>query len=627
MRKIAFILSCILFATAASAQFDITSMAEIPEPVKKDADVVKRYEQIFFEVTDVDRAKYTVHQVYTVLNSDGDNALLFIQNTNKHVTLNEAEIKMYDASGRVINKYKKKDIYKHADMSGLVDDGMRYIHQLKAPSYPVTVEYKYELGFTGTLSYPPYFIMGPDEGVQSSTFSAKVPADLDLRYKEQEIKLAPQVTQDGSYKIYKWSVKDLPPVKWEEQSIVGYLYFPAIFLGPNRFKIYNTQGEMTSWQKFGEWERTLTEGLDVLSEERKAFFANLVKDAQTDKEKIAIIYSYLQENFRYVSIQLGIGGWKPFPAKFTDDKKYGDCKGLSFYTHSVLKSLGIKSHVALINSGYNMGTVDPGFPWNGFNHMILCVPQAKDSIWLECTSQTSDFAFLGSSTENRHALLITEKGGVLVRTPSSDPGKNKMTFITDVKFDEAGTGVCSTRLSCSGDYKELLTAAFANKKDEQKEFIVHTLGFKQPDEFNFTKNSNKDFVFDLNIEKIPEFNAGSKMFLRPRINKLGAAILPPSEGRTHDFYFRSPAHIADTTVYHLPDGYVKDALPRQANIDNEFVHYSTNYWFDESTRSLYSVMNFCIRKNRVPAAQYASVKKSFDEIVSDATQKIVIKKN
>ena len=68
---------------------------------------------------------------------------------------------------------------------------------------------------------------------------------------------------------------------------------------------------------------------------------------------------------------------------------------------AALKAVGIKSYIALINAKYNSEPVDPSFPENGFDHVILCIPQPKDSIWLECTSNTTDFGVLGSFTENR----------------------------------------------------------------------------------------------------------------------------------------------------------------------------------------------------------------------------------
>src|SRR5213076_654770 len=121
----------------------------------------------------------------------------------------------------------------------------------------------------------------------------------------------------------------------------------------DQFSFYGSQGNLSSWKSLGEWLNGLYNGQDELPEERKAFQANLVKDAPGDREKVRLIYKYMQENFRYVSIQLGIGGLKPFPATFTDQKKYGDCKGLSNYMKASLKAVGIKSYVAIINSQYN----------------------------------------------------------------------------------------------------------------------------------------------------------------------------------------------------------------------------------------------------------------------------------
>ncbi len=91
------------------------------------------------------------------------------------------------------------------------------------------------------------------------------------------------------------------------------------------------EGNLSSWKNFGEWYAALSKGSINLSDETKIFLQNLTKDSKTEKEKIKILYRYLQSNFRYVSIQLGIGGFKPFDANFVDQKKYGDCKALSNY--------------------------------------------------------------------------------------------------------------------------------------------------------------------------------------------------------------------------------------------------------------------------------------------------------
>jgi hypothetical protein len=626
MKKIIFSALAIVWTAVSYAQDISYAAATIPAILKEGAHVVTRSEEIKYVVKDLDKASLTVHKVYTILDEEGKSELFFALNTDKTKRVDEVDIRIYDAFGRQINKFKKKDLLKQASQGGLVDEGVYHWISIPATSFPVTIELNYEVDESSTLFYPRYSIQNSELAVESSSFTAVVPADIDLRYREQGISLKPSTTTEGNNKIYKWEVKNLKAYKGEEGGVDGTSTDPAIILGPNKFKYYNTYGDMTSWKSFGQWAYGLLNGLDELPEDRKAFFVSMVKDAKSDKEKVAIIYDYLQKNFRYVLIRLGIGGYKPFPAKFTDQNKYGDCKGLSFFMNSALKAVGIKSYCALINSQYNDEPVPESFPGTYFNHMILCVPQQKDTIWLECTSSTIDFNFLGSGTENRKALLLTEGGGVLVATPSSLSSNNCIFTSTKINLNEDGSGTTVTSLASKGKFKYILNEMVNAKKDDQKEMIMRWLGFKQPDEFTIMKK-DKTLDLDLKIEKIPQFSAGSKMFLNPRINPVWKTVLPKSENRKQDYYFDAPFIRTDSTVYSLPEGYIAESLPPVSALKCDYGSYSANYSYDKEKNQLVSITRLELTHNKIPAGKYAEVKKFFDGVLSEDTQKMVIKKN
>lgn len=620
---------CFLCGSLFSQEVSYSSL-DIPAKLKENAHVVKRYEHISFDVRDFDQTKLRIHEVKTVLDKEGATALRFRFEENKFEKLQDVEIRVFNAIGMQTARYKKKDLYKNAYSDGLVDDAVTYYFSVDAATYPLTVEYKYEVSMSGTLFYPSYFYLEPDESVQQSSFQVKVPVDLDIRYKAQRTDIKPKITAEGKYKVYLWEVKDLAADAPEEGAGVFYDHYPAIVLGPSRFRIYNSEGDMSTWKSFGEWGYDLYNGLDALDESRKSFFRNLVKDARSDREKAAILYNYLQKNFRYVSIQLRIGGWKPFPANFTDEKKYGDCKGLSNFMLAALKAVGVKSYAAIINRGYNLASADPEFPLNRFNHVILCVPNATDTIWLECTSNTLDFAQLDPSTQNRYALLVTENGGVLVRTPASKPTDNVFSNSTDVFLNEDGSGKSHTVTYSTGEKKELMNEVFKAKKDDQKEFLVHYLGFKQPDEFQIRKDTETrqlKLEMDMVIEKIPQFNAGNKMFLNPRLYTLWNAKLPKAEGRKQDFYFRMPFIHHDTTVYHLPAGYTVDVLPSPSDISCAYGTYTTSYVYSEEKRQVTTVARLELKQMKIPAAHYAEVKNFLDKVSADGVQKLIVKKN
>jgi transglutaminase-like putative cysteine protease len=604
-------------------------LSSVSEPVKKNAHIITRYKNQVFEVFDIDKATLNIHDITTVVDAEGSSALNFGYHTSKFVVLDDVEIKVYDASGKQVNKYRKKDMYTRAVGDGLIDDGYYTSFKVPAPSYPCTIETKYEVKFKGTLFLPAFDIISPGEGVEISTYTARVPKDLDLRFKEKNISLKPEITEDAKTKTYKWTVRNLPPFEDEEGAMGDEYHFPAIELAPNKFSLYGVQGELSSWKNFGLWTYNLHKGLDELPEAKKAFFSDLVKNAVDDREKVKILYQYLQKNFRYVSIQLGIGGWKPFSADFTDNKKYGDCKGLSNYMKAALKAVGIKSYSALINSEVNGSPVDPSFPKNNFNHVILCVPQARDTIWLECTSDMAEFGVLGPSTENRNALLITEEGGILVPTPVSKPGQYQLKIVTTLALKEDGSGETQSVIKASGHFRTYLEHYLTEKKDDQKVFLVRGLGFKQPNEFDLKKKEDQDMhTSQLNmwLEKIPEFVAGNKMFISPRLYKFLRDRLPKTEKRKLDFYFSNPFEHVDTTIIQLPAGFVMDALPTGKELSCAYATYTTRYWVNEEQKAIYSTAKLVLKQQRIPAASYAEVKKLFDEIQLDDAQRIVIKK-
>jgi hypothetical protein len=237
---------------------------------------------------------------------------------------------------------------------------------------------------------------------------------------------------------------------------------------------------------------------------------------------------------------------------------------------------------------------------------------------------------LGNFTENRYALLLTEKGGVLVPTPKSKSSDNIFSANTKVNLLEDGTGKTTTNIIASGEYKQdFINYLFNEKKDDQKSVIVNSYGFKQPDEFELEKKeSDNKFVTNLNmsIEKIPEFVAGSKMFLTPRLYKIWSMKLPKSENRRLDYYFECPFEKTDTTVFKLPDGFTADALPGEKSLKCEYGSYASKYWYNATEKSVYSTARLVLTQHKIPAAKYAAVKTFFDDVLREDAQRIVIKK-
>ncbi|WP_336514314.1 DUF3857 domain-containing protein [Pollutibacter soli] len=620
-----------LSAQVGQAKVNLFDASTIPDDLKKDAYKVKRDEKVEIELSQPDKGSIKTYSIITILDSKGADELIFHEYADKFRILEDVDIRFFDANGKLISRHSKKDMITSSAGSGLVEDGKGYYLRLNTTNYPVTVEATTVYTIRTSLQLPSYYPQLPYQAVENSQFIIKYATSLGVKYKTYNGTMkAEESSTDPKYLTYRFNVRNIPAKKYEENSGPWTQYFPHVRFNSSRFTFDGFPGDLSSWKELGNWYNRLASSVNKLSEKNQQEIQQMVKHLPSDIEKARFLYNYLQRNFRYVSIQLGIGGFRPFPADFVHDKKYGDCKGLSNYLEACLSAVKIKSYSAWINAGADRPAVDPEFPFDQFNHQILCVLIGKDSIWLECTSNYNDFGHLGNFTENRNALLMTENGGVLVKTPRSKPVENMSTMITKVKFAEDGSGDVHATQYSTGEYKYAQINISKESAEVQKNVMINRMGFSNPDEYEIKyldqdKPATKT-EYSLTLEKIPDFIAGSKMFIRPRMYKFWGVKMPAVEKRNNDYLFDFPLSKKDTTMFVIPEGYELDVLPAPKNLTFEYGKYESSYWYDSANRTVYSSASLVLNQYRIPALRYNDTKTFMDKILEDENQKLIIKK-
>jgi len=108
--------------------------------------------------------------------------------------------------------------------------------------------------------------------------------------------------------------------------------------------------------------------------------------------------------------------------------------------------------------------------------------------------------------------------------------------------------------------------------------------------------------------------------------KMWSHNLPKAENRKLDYYFTFPFEKTDTTILKLPAGMKPDALAKENELKCEYASYKSKYWYNEAENSVYSVTTLILKQHKIPAAGYASVKKFFNDIIQEDTQKMVVQK-
>lgn len=358
---------------------------------------------------------------------------------------------------------------------------------------------------------------------------------------------------------------------------------PHIMSSPSIFEFDGYKGDLSTWEGFAKWQNKLNEGRDDLSQQTALKLREMTKGL-SDKEKVEVIYDYLQSNTRYVSVQLGIGGFQPFPASVVEEEGYGDCKALSFYTKSMLKEVGIDAYYSIAYGGHNPPMVNKDFPSPSyFNHVILCVPLASDTTWLECTSQTNPFGYLGSFTSDRDVLVVNDVGGKIVRTPKYSIGDNQRVSIVTVMIEETGNATLDIHNTYSGLEYEFNGVDYfsVSGKDQQQKWLENRINIPSFSVLDFEFQNKKgskpqvDLKAQLEVNRLTS-NTGSRLFFQPNLMNRNTFIPNRDSEREQDIHVTKSFIEIDTVSYLLPSKFYVEAFFDPIDISTEFGEYKAS---------------------------------------------------
>jgi hypothetical protein len=377
-------------------------------------------------------------------------------------------------SGKTIQKAKLKDMGDAALLSNLTifDDNRHKFYEVKSPRFPIQVIIRIQTKSKSNFQIREWVpVHHYKQKVVHSTLKVIYPKTLGLRYKEINLNGVKKQVDLGEKIEITWEEKDLPiqqpGLKKENDH--------KLILAPNQFALGEYVGKMESWAQLASWQFQLNDGRGDLPEDFKKNILSLIANTADPYERIKILYDHLQNNFRYVSVQLGIGGWQTIMADEVVKYSYGDCKGLTNLMKAMLAVAEIESNYTLVYAGKEADDIEVDLPSSQFNHVILQVPMevGQSPIWLECTSNSLPAGYLGSFTKDRHVLVVKENGGFITKTPSYNTfGWNTIQNSMEIIIDPAGNASIQTKMSTDGNFaQELQQVKLFLNEQEQRDYF------------------------------------------------------------------------------------------------------------------------------------------------------------
>jgi transglutaminase-like putative cysteine protease len=618
----------ILFCLLSLRAFSQPPATPIADSLKKDAVMVVRNNELQIEILSPRKARLFHRYVYTILNSRGDvyaNVHTFYDRFHDLVTVTGI---LYDGDGRQLKKIRKGDMQDwNIDGSGILmsDTRVKY-YPFACRNYPYTVSYEEEVGLNGLFILPEWQPQpARDVSVENCSLVIKTPAGYPLRYKTYQYPGEALVTETKGEKTYSWQMKDRPALAEEPYEPAWSHLAASVRLVPAEFELQGYKGSCYSWADIGKFVGTLYQGRDRLPDDAKEKVHQLVDGLTDDRQKIDVLYRFLQHTTHYVGIELGIGGWQPFDATYVYNKRYGDCKALSNYMVALLKEAGIPAANVLIRGG-NVPALDTGFACPQFNHAIAVAFTGTDSVWLECTSSLLAPGYLGSFTADRDALLIDPAGSHIIHTPVYGVRENRL--------DRQVQG----NIGLDGGLDASLTCNYSGLEQDALQWRIDQLTKKdllneRRDALGIQNVKVKDLSYSFDSTGIPAIRetmsltagqfatiSGDRLLISP--GYFLRRLTGLKEG-THSRPFELPLSYAETDSISLllPAGYQPEGTPLNASFSCPCGSYRIRSQFRESTYTV--TCHFQQNKGLYDAAAWPRLVRLFNLVHHEGDQEVV----
>ncbi|MGX5816873.1 DUF3857 domain-containing protein [Chitinophaga lutea] len=633
IKPLAFLLLCSMSVNAAEPKYPASA---IPAALQKNAHAVQRAEEVTMKMYGLKDVRVIQKVAITVLNENGDRYAAFGEFYDKDKEIRDISGALYDAAGNLVRRLKKSEVMDVSAVgdNNLMDDSRMKLHSFHHKVYPYTVEYEVETreSFTATLQpWAPQPAL--NFAVESSRMTVTVPENYQLRYRQFNYKGEPAQQTVKGEKTFTWEARSMPALQDEWLDGPFQYRTTLVYLAPSDFSFGAYTGNMTSWNDFGKFFLTLNAGRDQLPDKVKADVHALTDNIQDPMEKVRKLYTYLQKNTRYISIQLGVGGWQTFDAAYVAGKGYGDCKALVNYMFSLLKEAGIRSHYTIVRAGDDATHVIEDFAMNQFNHIILCVPMGKDTTWLECTSQTNPFGYLSSFTSNRAVLLIDENGGKLVRTPRYTIDQNIQQRAVRAEINDNGDLKGAVRSRYTGLQQDWCHDLIHGQKPEkQLEMLKNSLNLPSYDikQFHFTELPVSGTIpameetLEVTVNNYASVS-GKRIFITPNLLNRSTVKVSEDSARRSDIFMEYPYRDLDTVEITIPQGYRPESIFAEIKLESKFGKYRAKA---EVNGNKLTYTRFREKYDGVfPAADFGKLAEYYNAIYKADRSRIVFVKN
>lgn len=472
------------------------------------------------------------------------------------------------------------------------------------------------------------FAFGDADGPTAlSRFTVRAPAGWTFETKELRTDGVARVVEGSSV---SYTARDLAPLPRIELPPPDLDRLPRAWV--RWWSPDGTRG-FRDWDAVGRWYHGLTSGVLAQAGEAAELGARL-KPAEPAGLLGALekAFAFAARDVRYVSIQLGIGGWKPDTPASVCEKRYGDCKAKSFLVRAMASRWGVTTYPVLVltRGGGELAVDVPGLAFDHCIAGVLLPDGVGEDLWavadvegigrvlfLDATDSVDAPWDLPAMDQGTTALLVHESGGKLVKLPVQPPHAAPHHRIIDVVMDAGGNVVSGTSADALGGGRAgSLRARLARMSlDERRRTALDSLAEDFPGALVEALDVAGLESPGATLELVTRFRGGrlakavaGMLVLEPRGALGGVETVLPPPPRAWPLFVGSPFESSVELHVTLPPGVVPEALPRPFRLTTE--HLRAVVAWSHADGRLTCRRTVRLLSNEVPPEDYAAYREA-----------------
>lgn len=276
------------------------------------------------------------------------------------------------------------------------------------------IDYSYTLSGANPLlgeKYADEFDFGTQVPLRTARHRVIYPASRTMRWRATS-GTQPVAERRGDEKILTWTRHDLVAQEVEDNTPEWYDPWETVQVT-----------EYATWGDVAKWADDLFQPDDASRAAVSELAAKIRREHPSHDTQLAAAIRFVQDDIRYLGIEMGRNSHEPHQPAETLAQRYGDCKDKAFLLALLLRELGSEAYPALVNTKLRRH-LDSFLPSPFlFDHVIAQVVDGGKVYWIDGTisDQGGTLASIDTPSDER-ALVVRADTRALSTIATIDRG-------------------------------------------------------------------------------------------------------------------------------------------------------------------------------------------------------------